>query len=344
MRCFLSYAREDVAIAEEIGARIVGDRHKCFVDVTSLQAGASYDAVIRSEIRRADVFIFLISPRSVGDGRYTKTELRLAQEKWPRPHGRVIPVMIEPTEVRSLPAYLKALTILAPKGNLVAEVASEIEKLRGRRHAAVIKAASVLAATLIIGAGATAAAVRVFRQQGHDSAKTAAPPEAARDAAAMASSADPPPAGDRSESASKPPAVVPQRSPSKGHTSPKRERALDTPSAETNRGPEASSTKALPSLEFFDPALMVPDLAGKLAEVDALAHLQKWRAADEALTLLSSGHAEPRLWLAAALIYAHWDYPTHKGQAQVELERAERQGLPAGTERVAASIRRMLGP
>lgn len=63
-------------------------------------------------------------------GSYALTELKYARQKWPDPRHRVLPVMIERTAYDQIPNYLKAITVLEPEGNVAAEVAAELEKIR----------------------------------------------------------------------------------------------------------------------------------------------------------------------------------------------------------------------
>lgn len=133
MRVFLSYASQDRTRAEEISLALEGRGHDVFFDRSDLEAGEDYHAVIHDRIRRADQFIFLISPRSVRPTAYTLTELRFARERWPHPKHNVLPVLIEPTPLEDVPAYLRGVTILEPEGNVAAEVVAHVSARRGRR-------------------------------------------------------------------------------------------------------------------------------------------------------------------------------------------------------------------
>jgi hypothetical protein len=126
---FLSHASEDVAISEEIALAIRGAGLKVFLDDNDLPPAGDYHARIRNAIAQSDYFVFLVSPDSVAAGRYTLTELKLAQEKWTHPGNRVLPVIVRPTPMTEIPAYLKAVTMLTPRGSAAAEVASALEAL-----------------------------------------------------------------------------------------------------------------------------------------------------------------------------------------------------------------------
>jgi hypothetical protein len=129
-RVFLSYAREQRDVAEMLGHVLTQEGHDAFLDRHDLPAGEGFNERIRDAIRRADMFVFLISPDSVEGGGYALTELSLAASKWPTPEGRVLGVMVEPTEMAEIDPYLKVNTILVPRGDVVAETAAAIDAMR----------------------------------------------------------------------------------------------------------------------------------------------------------------------------------------------------------------------
>jgi tetratricopeptide (TPR) repeat protein len=151
VRIFLSHASQQVAVAEAVAIALRNAGHDVFLDKDSLPAAQSYDDRIRAAIGRSDVFLFLISPESVDSGRYTLTELKFARERWPRPGNKVLPVMAVDTPIADVPAYLRALNILKPEGNLVAEVAALVEKSGSTGPA--IRIAAVLAAVVLVVGG-----------------------------------------------------------------------------------------------------------------------------------------------------------------------------------------------
>ena len=86
----------------ELALRAEG--HEVFFDRTSLTAGHSFHSHIREQINSADALVFLVSPASIGRGGYALTELKLAQEQWPSPAGRILPVLVEPTPLERSPS------------------------------------------------------------------------------------------------------------------------------------------------------------------------------------------------------------------------------------------------
>lgn len=126
---FLSYPSSLEETAARVELSLEGEGYAVFRDRSALPPGESFDARIRAAVEESDLFVFLITPESVAPGRYTLTELTFAQQRWGHPAGRVLPVMAEPTPLDSIPTFLKAVTILKPQGNLVAEVTAAVGRL-----------------------------------------------------------------------------------------------------------------------------------------------------------------------------------------------------------------------
>jgi hypothetical protein len=135
MTIFLSYAHEQRSIAEEISASLSVRGYEVFFDRSTLKAGVEYDRTIQKAVEACDLFVFLISPQSLARGAYALTELGFARNKWKNPSGRVLPVMVRPTLDSRIDAYLRAVTILYPYGNIAAEVAVGASALLERKEA-----------------------------------------------------------------------------------------------------------------------------------------------------------------------------------------------------------------
>jgi hypothetical protein len=129
LKIFLSYPSEARDVAERVNIALLALGHDVFFDRDDLAPGREYDQAIARSIAASDLFVFLITPQSVTAGRYTLTELGLAQRKWPAPGGRVLPVMLRPTEISTVPAYLRAVSFLVPSGEVVAETVHAVRSL-----------------------------------------------------------------------------------------------------------------------------------------------------------------------------------------------------------------------
>ncbi len=153
MQIFLSYAGEHRSTGDAIALRLRESGHEVFFDKDDLPAAESYDDRIRRALEHSDLLVFLVSPESVAHGSYCLTEMELARARWKSPSGHVLPVMIAPTPFEDIPEYLKAVTILRPEGNVVAETDVAVEKLtrhRGNWRRLAIPAVALLA--VVVGA------------------------------------------------------------------------------------------------------------------------------------------------------------------------------------------------
>lgn len=129
MKIFLSFASSNRATAERVQLALQGAGHDVFFDEASLPPGSDYNSRIREAINECDRYVFLISPDTFKEGRYIATELKFAKQKWPKPWGFVLPVIISETPLDSIDPYLAAATYLIPKGNVAAEVAAAIKQM-----------------------------------------------------------------------------------------------------------------------------------------------------------------------------------------------------------------------
>lgn len=132
MKLFLSYARQQLSIARELDAILSARGHDVFFDKEDLKSGAEFHSTIQSAVEECDVLIFLISPESIADRRYTLTELRYRQRKVPQASGRLLPVVVKPTLLARVPAYLRTVTLLFPQGNLAADVVDALDRLTSK--------------------------------------------------------------------------------------------------------------------------------------------------------------------------------------------------------------------
>jgi len=127
LKIFLSFASEQSRIAESIYRKLLAQGYKVFFASDEIRASDHYDDVIRREIKSAGRLVFLASPESLTEGRYTLTELRMFSRKWPDATNRVMTVMLDDIGYDELPPYLSAVpSALDPSGDVPSEVASEV--------------------------------------------------------------------------------------------------------------------------------------------------------------------------------------------------------------------------
>jgi len=131
MNLFISYASEQHDVADRLAIALTNEGHNVFFDADSLRAGENYNERLRKAIDNCDQFIYLVSPESVEDGSYARSELQMAQRRFKIAVGHILPVMIAPTDYSTIPNYAKSVTVLEPEGDAVVAVLNrmaEIEK------------------------------------------------------------------------------------------------------------------------------------------------------------------------------------------------------------------------
>lgn len=153
MKLFISYPSDQRDLAERLRLALEEEGHDVFTDRSELREGEAYHAALREAIADADAMLYLITPRSVAPGSYALTELDLAQRQWRTPAGRVLPVLVEPTPIATIPPYLRSVTLLQPRGDVVAETVAAVARLHGSRMRGVWMGAAAL--VLLAAAGAT---------------------------------------------------------------------------------------------------------------------------------------------------------------------------------------------
>ncbi len=132
MKVFLSHAAADGVVAEQVFLALRELGYDVFFDRSSLAAGEGFHERIREQLVGSDLFVILVSRNTLRTGSYCLTEIEFAEQRWPHPTGRVLPVLIEPLEASDLPPFLNAVTHLEPKGNLAAETAAATALLARR--------------------------------------------------------------------------------------------------------------------------------------------------------------------------------------------------------------------
>lgn len=131
MQIFISYSSKhrDICDRLQLALEAVG-RHRVFVDRSELTPGQPFDETLRKGIEECDLLLFLLSPESVAPGSYAMAELSIARQRWRHPGGRVLPVKVAPTPKEAIPAYLRAVTILEPLGDVVAETVAAVDRVQ----------------------------------------------------------------------------------------------------------------------------------------------------------------------------------------------------------------------
>lgn len=153
MDVFLSYASEDRALAERVCRVLEGEGHDVFFDREDLGGGDAFGEKIRRAMAKTDVLVYLISRSSVASKSYALTELSIAANLPRRRRPALLPVRTDDTAIDAVPATLRAFTILEPQGDVPAEIALAVDRLRGQRRQQYLKQLAVGALLVALGAG-----------------------------------------------------------------------------------------------------------------------------------------------------------------------------------------------
>jgi hypothetical protein len=149
---FICHTDDHKEQAASIAISLRNRGYRVFLDKDTLPPGQSYDRQIEKAIKQSSAFVFLISPQSVREGRYTLTELKFAAKKWPSPANVVLPVLVAPTDLNMFPVYLKGATMLEPHGSLSAEVSGVIASMVSpRSYSKILGIATAIAVVVGIG-------------------------------------------------------------------------------------------------------------------------------------------------------------------------------------------------
>ncbi len=162
MKLFISYPSDQKDLAERLRLALEAEDHEVFTDRSELKEGEPYHEALREAIEGADALVFLITPRAIRPGSYALTELDIAQRRWRTPGGHVLPVIAQPTPVEDIPPYLRSVTLLQPKGDLVAETVAAVARLR---RGLPLRALSIAAVVLALAAAGGTLAYRHAEQQ-----------------------------------------------------------------------------------------------------------------------------------------------------------------------------------
>lgn len=148
MDVFLSYASEERPLAERVCRVLETEGHDVFFDRDDLGGGDAFGERIRTSIASSDVLVYLISRSSVAARSYALTELAIAAGMSSRRRPAILPVRIDDTPIDAVPPALRAYTFLEPQGDVPAEIALAVDRIRHQqrqRRGRVAAAAAVLA-------------------------------------------------------------------------------------------------------------------------------------------------------------------------------------------------------
>jgi hypothetical protein len=119
IRIFISYAREDTPHAYIAYHKLKRAGFLPWLDRESIPAGGEWQLWIDRAVREANIFLVLLSPRSVAHSGYLQKEILLALEQWERKApGMVylIPARVEVCPTHARLAHLSWIDVFEETG------------------------------------------------------------------------------------------------------------------------------------------------------------------------------------------------------------------------------------
>jgi WD40 repeat protein len=104
---FLSHSDTDRAILEKVAKSLRREAFTIWTNRTDIKTGTEFQNEINQGIEGADNLVYLISPDSI-QSKYCQDELSLAFGN----KKRIIPLLIEPTELEEIPPHIRALQFI----------------------------------------------------------------------------------------------------------------------------------------------------------------------------------------------------------------------------------------
>jgi hypothetical protein len=132
MKVFISHSHDEAGDADELALALRAAGHDAVLDRDSVRPGAEYNARLRRELQSSDLVVFLVTPGAMRKP-FVLSEIEFARDQWPNPVDRVLPVMWDDTPFADIPAYLRTVSVVQPKGNKVAEAVAWVDAIAARQ-------------------------------------------------------------------------------------------------------------------------------------------------------------------------------------------------------------------
>ena len=116
LKIFISYPRADMEIADLLVVALEAAGFIVFIDRRDLPYGERWQQVISEHIRDSDTVVYLVSERSVSS-RWVRWELQQVAEL----KKRLLPIVIAPCPVESLPPAIASIELLPKQGIFASE-------------------------------------------------------------------------------------------------------------------------------------------------------------------------------------------------------------------------------
>jgi len=123
MKVFMSYSHRDEEVRDRLHVHLAGMKREELIEAwydREILGGDDFDQVISDQLEDADLFLLLITPDFINSNYCIERELSRALERHHAGTARVIPIIAEPCDWKSLPS-LKGLKALPKDGKPISE-------------------------------------------------------------------------------------------------------------------------------------------------------------------------------------------------------------------------------
>ena len=106
IKVFISYSHKDEAIKDELCVHLANLRRQGRIETwhdRAIEAGAEWEATLKSQFYAADVILLLITPRFMASDYCYDKETQWAIERHEAEEARVIPIIMKPCDWQGTP-------------------------------------------------------------------------------------------------------------------------------------------------------------------------------------------------------------------------------------------------
>ncbi|MSR56967.1 MAG: toll/interleukin-1 receptor domain-containing protein [Planctomycetaceae bacterium] len=115
MQVFISYAQSDREAAKGIADALTKGGHNVWLDYEQVVPGENYALQVAKALEKSDAMVSIISPDAM-KSRFVRGDIDYALSE-PKYAGRLVPVMVKPTNPKDVPWILEQLNWIDATAN-----------------------------------------------------------------------------------------------------------------------------------------------------------------------------------------------------------------------------------
>ena len=127
MKVFISHSQKDAEFAKELTARLSDARLDVWLAEREVLPGDNWQLEVGKALQRSDAMVVLLSPDGVA-AENVRHDIGFAMGS-PKFEGRLIPVILGPTNTEAIPWFLRSLPMIEAPANSKKQVKQIAEKI-----------------------------------------------------------------------------------------------------------------------------------------------------------------------------------------------------------------------